>query len=140
MEKQYYVYLMTNYLNTTFYIGVTNNLLRRVYEHKTKQNKGFTERYNLNKLVYLELTSSIEDAIKREKQLKNWKKQWKIDLIKTQNPSFSDLSEEIGLNKDVIAGLQMEYKNISIDRFWIARKINARHSHYFSMLSEWRKL
>ena len=117
MEKQYYVYLMTNYLNTTFYIGVTNNLLRRVYEHKTKQNKGFTERYNLNKLVYLELTSSIEDAIKREKQLKNWKKQWKIDLIKTQNPSFSDLSEEIGLNKDVIARLQMEYKNISIDRF-----------------------
>lgn len=70
MEKQNAVYIMTNYLNSTFYIGVTNNLLRRVIEHKKEINDGFTFKYNLNKLVYFELTSSIEDALNREKQLK----------------------------------------------------------------------
>lgn len=108
MERQNAVYIMTNYLNTTFYIGVTNNILRRIYEHKTKQNKGFSAKYNLNKLVYFELTTSIETAITREKQLKNWKRSWKIDLIKTQNPFFKDLSEEIGLSPEVIEGLKQE--------------------------------
>lgn len=88
---------MTNYTNTTFYIGVTNDLLRRVYEHKTKKNSGFTAKYNLNKLVYFELTELIEDALNREKQLKNWHRDWKIDLIKKSNPEFKDLSESIGL-------------------------------------------
>ena len=91
------VYIMTNYLNSTFYIGVTNNLYRRVKEHKDKYNKGFTSKYNLCKLVYFEISDSIEVAILREKQLKNWKRQWKIDLIKSINPSFKDLSSEIGL-------------------------------------------
>lgn len=88
---------MTNYLNSTFYIGVTNNLYRRVKEHKDKYNKGFTSKYNLCKLVYFEISDSIEVAILREKQLKNWKRQWKIDLIQFINPSFKDLSSEIGL-------------------------------------------
>ena len=102
MKKQNAVYIMTNYLNSTFYIGVTNNLLRRVVEHKQKVNEGFTSKYNLNKLVYFELTSSIEDALNREKQLKNWKRNWKIDLIKKTNPLFKDLSEEIGITKALI--------------------------------------
>lgn len=91
------VYIMTNYLNSTFYIGVTNNLYRRVKEHKDKYNKGFTSKYNLCKLIYFEISDSIEVAILREKQLKNWKRQWKIDLIQSINPSFKDLSSEIGL-------------------------------------------
>ena len=102
MQRQYAVYIMSNYLNTTTYIGVTNDLIRRVYEHKIKLNKGFTEKYNLNKLVYFELTDCIEDALKREKQLKNWKKEWKLDLIRKTNPSFSDLSKDIGLNIKLI--------------------------------------
>ena len=101
MGKQNAVYIMTNYLNTTFYVGVTNNLIRRVLEHKTKQNNGFTSKYNLNKLVYFELSESIEVAINREKQLKNWKRDWKIDLIKKVNPSFKDLSEDIGLSQEI---------------------------------------
>lgn len=102
MNEQAVVYILTNYLNTTFYIGVTNNILRRMYEHKTKINKGFSEKYNLNKLVYFEVTNSIEDALNREKQLKNWKREWKIDLIKKQNSDFHDLSYDIGLNIKLI--------------------------------------
>ena len=106
MKNQNAVYIMTNYLNTTFYIGVTNNLLRRVFEHKVEFNNGFTSKYNLNKLVYFEMTESIEVAIKREKQLKNWKREWKIDLITKDNPSFKDLSAEIGLTDDLIIELR----------------------------------
>lgn len=102
MEKQYAVYILTNYLNTTFYTGVTNNLIRRVYEHKIKINQGFSSKYNLNKLVYFELTNNIYDALNREKQIKNWKRNWKIDLIKKSNPQFKDLSEDIGLNIKLI--------------------------------------
>ena len=91
------VYIMPNYLNSTFYIGVTNNLYRRVKEHKDKYNKGFTSKYNLCKLIYFEISDSIVVEILREKQLKNWKRQWKIDLIQSINPSFKDLSSEIGL-------------------------------------------
>ena len=96
MSRNNAVYIMTNYANTTFYIGVTNNLLRRIWEHKTKAIEGFTSRYNIKKLVYFELTDNIEDALNREKQLKNWKRQWKIDLIKKDNPEFKDLSYDIG--------------------------------------------
>ena len=105
MKNQNAVYIMTNYLNTTFYIGVTNNLLRRVYEHKSQNKECFTSKYNLNKLVYFEITESIEVAIKREKQLKNWKRQWKIDLITKNNPSFKDLSNNIGLTDELIKTL-----------------------------------
>lgn len=92
MNKQYYVYILTNYNETTFYIGVTNDINRRMYEHKNKLLDGFSNNYNLNKLVYVETTESIEDAIKREKQLKRWHRDWKINLIKKNNPEFIDLS------------------------------------------------
>ena len=105
MKNQNAVYIMTNHLNTTFYIGVTNNLLRRVIEHKSQNKECFTSKYNLNKLVYFEITESIETAIKREKQLKNWKRQWKIDLITKNNPAFNDLSNDIGLTDDLIKTL-----------------------------------
>ena len=84
---------MTNYQETTFYIGVTSNLIKRVLEHKNKTIEGFSSRYNLSKLVYFETTDSSLVAIEREKQLKQWKRQWKIDLIKQNNPLFNDLSE-----------------------------------------------
>ena len=83
---------MTNYSETTLYIGVTINLQKRVWEHKNKVVEGFTKKYNVDKLVYYELTDSIESAINREKQLKRWHRQWKINLIKEMNPDFKDLS------------------------------------------------
>lgn len=94
MNKTCAVYIMTNYQETTFYIGVTSDLEKRVWEHKNKVVEGFTNKYNINKLVYFELTDSIETAIIREKQLKNWHRDWKINLIKTINPEFKDLSLE----------------------------------------------
>lgn len=93
MNKNYFVYIITNYEETTFYIGVTSDLEKRIYEHKHKIVDGFSSKYNLGKLVYLEQTNSIETAIKREKQLKNWHRQWKINLIKESNPELKDLSE-----------------------------------------------
>lgn len=92
MNKTYAVYIMTNYFETSLYIGVTSNLPKRVWEHKNKVVEGFTEKYNVNKLVYYETTDSIESAINREKQLKCWHRQWKINLIKEMNPEFKDLS------------------------------------------------
>lgn len=92
MNKSCAVYIMTNYSETSLYIGVTSNLQKRVWEHKNKVVNGFTEKYNVDKLVYYETTDSIESAIKREKQLKNWHRQWKINLIKEMNPEFRDLS------------------------------------------------
>ena len=92
MKKTYAVYIMTNYSETSLYVGVTSNLSKRVWEHKNKVVEGFTEKYNVDKLVYYETTDSIELAIKREKQLKNWHRQWKINLIKEMNPEFRDLS------------------------------------------------
>ena len=83
---------MTNCNNTTFYIGVTSNLQKRIWEHKNKVVEGFTKKYNINKLVYYEITDSIESAIIREKQLKNWHREWKLNLIKDNNPEFKDLS------------------------------------------------
>ena len=95
--KNYYVYIMSNKHNTSLYIGVTNNLYRRVIEHKNKTIKGFSSKYNLDKLVYFETTDNIENALNREKPLKNWHSEWKSNLIKSVNPTFKDLSDEIGL-------------------------------------------
>jgi putative endonuclease len=95
MEKnrQYYVYVLTNKSNKVIYIGVTNNLERRMFEHKNKLVEGFTKRYNLTKLVYYEVTEDVESAIKREKQLKNWHRDWKISLVNQLNPEWEDLSQ-----------------------------------------------
>jgi putative endonuclease len=89
----YYVYILSNN-SKTLYIGVSNNLQRRIYEHKHKLIDGFTKKYNLNKLVYFEMFNNINDAIKREKQLKNWHRQWKINLIESANKEWKDLSTE----------------------------------------------
>ena len=92
MNKTYAVYIMTNYSQTSFYIGVTENLQKRVCEYKNKFVEGFTKRYNIDRLVYYELTDSVETALNREKQLKRWHRDWKINLIKEMNPEFKDLS------------------------------------------------
>ena len=88
---QYFVYILTNKTKTVLYTGVTNDLKRRVYEHKNKMVEGFTKTYNVDRLVYYEITSDVKAAIKREKQIKNllrWKKE---DLINSTNPNWDDL-------------------------------------------------
>ena len=87
----YYIYIMSNINNTTLYIGVTNNLKKRAYEHKNKLVQGFTYRYNLTKLIYYEQYYDIENAILREKRLKKWKRKWKERLINEKNPKWIDL-------------------------------------------------
>jgi putative endonuclease len=89
---QYYVYILANQVNTVLYIGVTNDLVNRVLEHKQKINSGFTSKYNCNKLVYFEEYQWIDDAIAREKQLKGGSKKKKVDLVIIDNPSWNDLS------------------------------------------------
>lgn len=92
----YYTYILTNYSNKVLYIGVTNNLARRFLEHKTKLNgKSFTASYQVDKLVHFECFSSMKDAIAREKQLKNWHRLWKENLIRKDNPTWEDLSPSI---------------------------------------------
>lgn len=94
MQKTYYVYILTNKKKGVLYVGVTNNLIRRIYEHKNNLVSGFTKKYHLNKLVHYEITNSVYGAIKREKQLKWWNRQWKVDLIEKTNPEWRDLSED----------------------------------------------
>ena len=91
--KQYYVYIMTN-RSKTLYIGVTNNLQRRMYEHKHHLMAGFTNKYDLTRLVYFEETSDVNIAIAREKQIKGWLRAKKVALIESMNPDWRDLSEE----------------------------------------------
>jgi len=88
---QYFVYILSNASNTVVYIGVTNNLSRRIKEHKEKLNKGFTSKFNCNKLVWFEVFRDIQIAIRREKQLKNWQRSWKNDLIEKDNPEWKEL-------------------------------------------------
>ncbi len=91
--KTYYVYILASKRNGTLYIGVTSNLVKRIYEHKNKLIEGFTKKYNVDKLVYYEETSDINVAIKREKQLKKWNRKWKLELIEKGNPNWNDLAE-----------------------------------------------
>ena len=92
-ERQYYVYIMTNGVRT-LYVGVTNDLMRRVYEHKQKLVPGFTRKYNLTWLAYYEETSDIWSAIGREKQIKGWRRSKKVELIESMNPRWKDLALE----------------------------------------------
>ena len=91
----YYIYILTNKTNTTLYIGVTNNLVRRVWEHKQKVVEGFTKEYKLTKLVYYEQYQDVTCAIEREKQQKKWNRSWKEDLIRKINPEWQDLYSQI---------------------------------------------
>ena len=86
-----FVYIMINKYRTTFYIGITSDLRKRVIQHKTKVGSAFTTKYNIDVLVYFETFISIEQAIQREKQLKNWKREWKKNLIRSTNPNFTEL-------------------------------------------------
>ena len=91
---QYYLYILTNKKNGTLYIGVSNSLERRMFEHKNKLVEGFTKKYGLDKLVYFEAYQYVNDAIKRENNMKKWKRQWKINLIEKDNPNWNDLSSD----------------------------------------------
>ncbi|MEA2030534.1 MAG: GIY-YIG nuclease family protein [candidate division Zixibacteria bacterium] len=93
--KQYYTYIMTSKRNGTLYIGVTSNLVRRVYEHKNETVKGFTKKYNIKRLIYYEIYQDAREAIMREKRLKSWKRKWKLDLIEQENPEWLDLYDSL---------------------------------------------
>ena len=95
MGRRFFVYIMTNPRKTVLYTGVTNNLPRRVYEHKEKLTLGFASRYNVTDLVYYEMVETAEAAIAREKQLKSGSRRRKIELIKSMNPTWRDLSVEL---------------------------------------------
>jgi putative endonuclease len=93
--KDYYVYILASKKMGTLYIGVTNDLIRRVYMHKNDLVEGFTKKYKVHRLVYYEHTHDVKSAIQREKQMKKWKRQWKIDLIVETNPLWNDLYDEL---------------------------------------------
>ncbi|MFC1939191.1 GIY-YIG nuclease family protein, partial [Chloroflexota bacterium] len=95
MDKQYYIYLMTNKINNVIYTGITNDLKRRVYEHKEKLAEGFTKKYNVSKLVYYEVFEDVENAILREKQIKGGSRQKKVELISSMNKEWRDLYREL---------------------------------------------
>src|ERR1700745_396289 len=94
-ERSFWVYILASRIGGTLYIGVTNDLVRRVYEHRSKFVPGFTRKYGVQRLVYFDKLSTIEAAIQREKHLKKWRRQWKIQLIEELNPNWADLYEGI---------------------------------------------
>jgi putative endonuclease len=93
--KTYYVYIMASKKNGTLYIGVTNDLIRRVWQHKNDINEGFTKKYGVHRLVWYEATNDVRGAIQREKQMKKWRRQWKINLIEEENPDWIDLYDDL---------------------------------------------
>lgn len=98
-HHSYFVYIMASE-SRVLYAGVTSDLERRIWQHKNKWMPGFTAKYNVDRLVWFEETSSVESAIQREKQIKSWRRAWKTDLIESLNPDWRDLSEEWGLKTD----------------------------------------
>jgi putative endonuclease len=95
MTKTYYVYILSSKRNGTLYIGVTNDLERRLYEHKNNLLEGFTNKYNVHHLVYYEDVTDVHAALQREKQLKRWTRKWKLDLIEKDNPEWRDLAKDL---------------------------------------------
>ena len=96
-QKYYWVYIMASGRNGTLYVGVTNDIARRAYEHKTHNVPGFTKKYNVDKLVYYERFTDIKDAIAQEKRLKRYARNWKKDLIEKQNPDWRDLNDYLNV-------------------------------------------
>jgi putative endonuclease len=95
MNKQYHVYIMAKARNSTFYVGITSDLRKRVWEHKNEAVEGFTQKYGIKNLVYYETFDNPENAIAREKRLKKWNRTWKMRIIEEMNPDWKDLYEEI---------------------------------------------
>jgi len=95
MNKQFYVYIMASQPNGTLYTGMSSNLVRRVWQHKSNMVEGFTDKYNIKNLVYYEVHDSAESAITREKQIKKWRRKWKLRLIEERNPQWEDLYSKI---------------------------------------------
>jgi putative endonuclease len=95
MEKQYYVYILASKRNGTLYTGMTSDLMKRVWQHKNRMVGGFTKKYHVMLLVYFEVHRHAEEALKREKQIKKWKRTWKLKLIEERNPNWEDLYEAI---------------------------------------------
>jgi putative endonuclease len=93
--KNYFVYLLASQKNGTLYVGVTNDLIRRVWEHKNDFVEGFTKHYQIHRLVWYEETTDVTSAIQREKQIKKWRRQWKINLIEKENPEWEDLFDQL---------------------------------------------
>ena len=97
MTKTYYVYILSSKRNGTLYIGVTNDLERRLYEHRNNLIEGFTNKYNVHHLVYFQDVNDIQSALQREKQLKRWTRKWKLELIEKFNPEWRDLADDFNL-------------------------------------------
>ena len=116
MSKQGFVYILTNKHKTTLYIGVTNDLKRRVAEHKLHINKGFTDKYKTDNLVYFEICKDMTTAIHREKQIKKWHREWKENLIKEFNPEWKDLSDDIGLDGEYLQSVKEYYEDMGLFR------------------------
>jgi len=95
VPKQFYVYILASKRNGTLYIGVTSNLVQRIWQHKEGLVEGFTKKYNIKLLVYFEVHETVESAITREKQMKKWERAWKIKLIERNNPEWRDLTDMI---------------------------------------------
>ena len=95
MNEQYYIYILASGKNSTLYIGITSDLAKRIWEHKNNKVKGFSSKYKIHTLVYYEIFDHPEEAIAREKQLKWWKRKWKIDLIEIKNKEWRDLYQEL---------------------------------------------
>ncbi|OGH93702.1 MAG: hypothetical protein A2538_02335 [Candidatus Magasanikbacteria bacterium RIFOXYD2_FULL_41_14] len=95
LERRYYVYILASQKNGTLYIGLTNNLVKRIYQHKNNLIAGFTKKYNVHQLVYYEEYDNINIAISREKQMKKWERKWKLELIEKDNLLWRDLYKEL---------------------------------------------
>ena len=108
MDKNYYIYILASKKNGTLYIGISNDLLKRVWQHKNKQQEGFTKKYDVDKLVYYEIFNDSINAITREKRLKKYSRKWKMNLIEKHNPEWKDLYD------DLISGLPEQVGNDTI--------------------------
>ena len=111
MSLQGIVYILTNKNKTTLYVGVTRNLQRRIAEHKLHLNKGFSDKYNTEHLVYYEVYDRLVDGIHREKQLKRWHRGWKEKLINDFNPEWKDLAEDVGVDAEYIQAVKDAYES-----------------------------